>query len=634
MCGICGIIGESTSKEIRLMNSRLTHRGPDGEGYFEDNIVRLGHRRLKIIDLSRNGDQPMRNEDGSVLLVFNGEIYNFIELRNELMGRGHNFVSHADSEVIIHGYEEWGESIPEKLQGMFAFAIWDSRKRSLFLARDRLGVKPLHYYFDGKRFAFASQVSSLLCIHPKPEINRTALSYYLVTGYSPHPYDMVNGISKLPGGWSMVFKNQNISLRQYWKLQVEPVERDSIRESEVYEKVQDLIDKGVKRRLISDVPLGIFLSGGVDSSVILATALKYLPQPTKVFSIGYEEESFNELPYAKYIAEHFKAEYHPFVLKQHQFGTLMGEIVRFLDEPIADVSIIPTYYLAKMTRKFVTVALGGDGGDEFFSGYITHQNWKLIEIFSKLPVSTFSKFLSKGLNYLPENFEYLSWKYKLQGFLKGLEFPPQIRNYIWLGAFSPTQANALLSENLDSSSEKNRIEQLLGRLDSNNGNALSRMLFQDASYFLQDYLLVKVDLMSMANSLEVRGPFLDTELIDYVSRLPIRYKVFKGSPKKILRNLYRNRMPEGYFDRKKQGFSIPLGYWLHQKNVKDFFIEILSETNIKRSGLFNYRFVASLLHEHLKQKKNNWKQLWAVLTMQLWYNTHILNSGSYLENNA
>lgn len=623
MCGICGIVGNSASEEIRLMNSKLIHRGPDGEGYHESENIRLGHRRLKVIDLSELASQPMSNEDGTIWMTFNGEIYNFQDLRTELIQKGHKFVSKTDSEVIIHGYEEWGELVVNKLLGMFAFGIWNSKDRSLFLARDRLGVKPLYYFFDDSRFAFASQISALLQIHHNREIDFTSFACYMVMGYAPHPSSMVKGISKLPGGWHATFKGGKLIFHQYWKLQINSSKNDSIKEVEAYEHIQYLIDNAVKRRLVSDVPLGIFLSGGVDSSVILAEASRISSNPVKAFSIGYEEDSFNETPYSEQIAKHFKADYYPFILKQQMFSNMVNEIIRFLDEPIADVSLLPTYSLSKMTRQHVTVALGGDGCDETFSGYITHQNWQIIHLFSKMPVSFFSKALKSILDVFPSNFNYLSWDYKLRGFLAGLEYPSKIRNFIWLGAFTPEEAENILSEDVKESLPKSGITGLLEKLHSGNGNALDQLLFQDVNYFLQDYLLVKVDLMSMANSLEVRGPFLDTEIIDFVSKLPVKFKVQNRNPKQAVKNIYRPVMPPNFFDRKKQGFSVPLGHWLHKKDVKDFFIDTLSEYNIHKTNLFNYKTINALLNEHIKGVKNNWKQLWAVLIIQLWYNTHI-----------
>lgn len=630
MCGIIGFIGTdvNTADVLQRMTEVMSHRGPDDFGYRLGEGYGFGHRRLSVIDLSPAGHQPMSNEDGTIWVTHNGEIYNFVELRKELEKRGHRFKSNTDTEVIIHSYEEYGEKCVERFNGMFAFGIWDERERKLFLARDRLGKKPLHYAHLPNGFIFASQIKSILR-HPrvKREVDLDALGYYLTMGYIPAPLSIVKGLSKLPGGHFLVYQGNNIRIEKYWDVEYSSEQGVQGDEESHVEKLKELLKDSVKIRLISDVPLGVFLSGGIDSSLILGLASQFSSKPVKAFSIGFREDSYNELQYAKRVSEHFGAEHHEFMVTPETLNGILPEIMEFFDEPVADPSFLPTYLLSKLTREYVTVALGGDGADEDFGGYVTHKNARYAEIYRRLPGFLRKNFIEPMIWSLPASFEYMSFDYTAKVFIAGIQYPVEIANLLWLGVFTPVECCRLSPSHFGQSMLEAKLKDV-GRdylMTHSDLSALNKILYLDTKYFLQDDLLVKVDLMSMAHSLEVRAPFLDYRLVEYTAKMPSHFKVRGRTSKYIFKKVANDILPSDIIHRKKQGFSVPVAQWLQKGEGLTLIRDVLHNGHFVKAGFFNYDYISELLEQHTNQRINNWKKLWALLILELWYRKYISN---------
>ncbi|MBN3038352.1 MAG: asparagine synthase (glutamine-hydrolyzing) [Candidatus Omnitrophica bacterium] len=636
MCGFVGFVGHHDDRLLERMNARIAHRGPDDVGYFSRDNVNLGHRRLSVLDLSSAGHQPMSNEDGTIWLAYNGEIYNFRQLREILLKKGHKFKSRSDTETIIHGYEEWGIEIIKKLNGMFAFAIYDSVKKKVILARDRIGEKPLFYAQVGKHFYFASEIQALLQVDElKAEVDRQSLIYYLMLGYIPFPNSIIKGIFKLPASHYLEYKDAEVKVSRYWEITYSPKEQKPLREEFYCQRVRSLFEESVKNRLIADVPLGVFLSGGIDSSLVLAFASKNSSQPVKAFSIGFSEDTFNELKYAKQVAEHCGAKHYEFILKYDALYKILPEIMGFFGEPVADPSFLPTYLLAKLTRQYVTVALGGDGCDESFAGYVTHKNVDLANMYFRLP--HFLKNATKrAVDLLPVSHKYMSFDFKAKGFISGMDHHPIWANFLWLGAFSPPETMQMLKKEYKHQFLLDRLKSLGSTYlrEHENISLLDKILFFDMRYFLQDDLLVKTDLMSMAHALEVRAPFLDYDLLDFVTRMPSKLKVKGAATKYILKKAMSDMLPAAILKRKKQGFSIPVAEWLSKPDVWEFVQEVFNKEKIEREGFFDYQSIDNLLKEHIAKKRNNWRKIWALLIFELWFERNIKGRTTANETNA
>ncbi|MFH1563270.1 MAG: asparagine synthase (glutamine-hydrolyzing) [Nitrospirota bacterium] len=624
MCGICGYFsreqGVIKEEVLHQMCEVIRHRGPDDEGIYLEKNVGLGMRRLNIIDLV-SGHQPIHNEDQTIWVVYNGEIYNFQELRGNLEKNGHHFYTRTDTEVIVHLYEEMGPQCVTKLNGMFGFCLWDKRKNLLFLARDRLGIKPLHYTQVNNQFIFGSEIKSIL-VHPdvQREINLPSLSKYLTFEYIPAPSTIFKGIKKLsPGHIMTVNMEGQVKVEQYWDVSFRHDEK--IKSEEEYsEELLSLLRASVKRRLISDVPLGVFLSGGIDSSTVTALMSELAPGQVKTFSIGFEDQSFDESGYARQVAQYFGTSHYEDILSPKKMIEIVPTIACVLDEPLGDASIIPTYLLSQFTRKYVTVALGGDGGDELFAGYPTYQAHRLAHLYEKIPQFIREGIIEKAINNLPVSTANISLDFQAKKFISGIPYPPEIRNYIWLGSFSPTEKKGLLSKEvcdiLKDSDSFEDIKVSLAKSDAR--DFLDRLLYLDMKFYLQEDILAKVDRASMANSLEVRAPFLDYTFVEFVAKLPPHLKLKGLTTKYILKKAVKDILPKGIAGRKKKGFGIPVARWFKDE-LKEFVLDVFAEDKIKREGFFNYTCIKKLLEEHFEGKKDNRKQLWTLLIFELWY---------------
>jgi len=641
---MCGIVGELTLNRspvdkslFRQMTLSVSHRGPDGEGTYKSDVnnqwsnggkVTFGHRRLKIIDLRPEADQPMHNaacvEAGRarpLVIVFNGEIYNFRELRTKLKAKGHRFKSQSDTEVILHLYEDEGIECLKCLRGMFAFAIWDEGESTLFAAKDRIGKKPFYYYFDGERFVFASEPRAILVdstITAQP--NFEAIHHYLTFGYVPRDYSCFRSIRKLPSAHYLLLKEGKLKVERYWKLSYSP--KLQITEDEAAEEVRRRMREAVKLRLVSDVPLGAFLSGGIDSAAVVALMGQALGTPVKTFSIGFEEETFNELPYARMIAQKFRTDHHECVVRPDAMD-ILPKIVWHYGEPFADSSAIPTFYLAQMTRQHVTVALNGDGGDENFAGYDRYVGNKLAAIYDRLP--SMVRWLAEGVvSHLPASSHSKTYLNSLKRFFEAVPFEPRIRYLHWLGYFLDWTKDSLCTpefrEQVKQSDSLDLFIHLYDRSDA--PDFIDATLDADVNLYLPDDLLVKMDIASMAFGLEARSPFLDHELMEFVARLPSSFKLKGRTTKYIFKKALQGLLPKEILNRPKMGFGVPLDRWF-RSNLRDFAYETLLGLKARSRGYFRMEVVKQLLDEHCNGHANHQHLLWNLLMLELWHQTYI-----------
>lgn len=580
MCGIAGFTGRGDLGVLRKMTGAIAYRGPDAEGHWSDESagVFLGHRRLSIVDLTC-GAQPMWTADGQLGVTFNGEIYNHAELRAELKSRGCEFVTdHSDTEVLLHGYREWGESFVERLNGMWAFVIYDRAKRRLFGSRDRFGKKPLYWFREGETFAFASELPALLQ-HPScpRDLSPLSLKKYFAYCYIPAPRSIYERVLKLPGGHSFTFDlaSREMKTWRWWEFVLEPTllsELPSNRggmtiirgEIEKWcEKIQTTLERAVQRRLMSDVPLGVFLSGGIDSSAIAALAAKHVPAgQLNTFSIGFNEASFDESTYAQLVAEKLGTRHRNETLDLDKSVALLPEIISRLDEPLGDGSLLPTYLLSRFTRQHVTVALGGDGGDELFAGYDPFKALRSAELYSKLVPRPLHHAIRLIASRLPVSHENISFDFKVKRTLMGLSYRPQLWNAVWLGALEPQGLAQLFREPCD---EEEIYSEAIEAWDRcRQPNIVDRTLQFFTNIYLPDDILAKVDRASMLCSLEARSPFLDIEFVDLARRIPWQFKLHNGQTKWILKKALEPLLPREIIYRKKKGFGMPIGRWLRE----------------------------------------------------------------------
>jgi len=606
---------------LKKMTTALQHRGPDDEGYYTDAGVALGHRRLSIIDLD-TGKQPIHNEDESIYVVFNGEIYNFPEIKKDLEEKGHRFYTKTDTEVLVHLYEEMGEQLLERLNGMFAFAIWDGKKRKLFLARDRIGIKPLYYAYNGKDIAFASEPKALLQLPwIEGRLDPQGLSHYLSYDFIPAPYCIYKDIRKIPPGHQVVYQNGDLRCERYWDLDLTDRFEGRLDEEEICELIWGEFCRGVKMRLISDVPLGVLLSGGIDSTSVLS-ALRYEGvNDVKTFSIGFEDPSFDESKYFRRAASFFETEHHEEVLAPRKLIDIIPEVASILDEPLADASIMPTYLLSRFTKGHVKVALGGDGGDELFAGYPTYQAYLLSRYYERFP-KVITSLAEAMVKRLPVSFDNMSFDFRAKKFINGIAYPPVERNYIWLGTFSPDMKKKLVTNGIgeewgDSNSFHVLHDYLNGKIFS---SELGKLLYLDTKLYLQEGVLAKVDRASMAHGLEVRVPFLDHRFVELVTGLPEGLKLKGFTTKYIWKKAIKDRIPDEIKKRGKKGFGIPIAKWLCGE-LKGLMLETLSEGRLKRQGIFKPSVVRKLVSDHLAHRVDNRKKLWNLLIFQLWWDS-------------
>jgi asparagine synthase (glutamine-hydrolysing) len=620
MCGICGMIGpDPVDREaLARMTHVLHHRGPDDDGFFvgeyDDGIgVGLGFRRLSIIDLE-TGNQPIANESGSLQLVFNGEIYNFRELRQELEARGHRFATNADTEVVVHLYEDLGTRCVERLNGMFAFALWDEARRELVLARDRFGKKPLYYAELGRTLLFGSELKSLL-EHPlcPRELDFESLSRYLALEYVPTPRSILAGVAKLPGGHLLRWRDGRTSIERYWDLTFDG-ETETRSDDDYVEEFRSRLREAVHRRLISDVPLGAFLSGGIDSSSVVAMMVEALPpDQVRTFTIGFGERSFDESEHARRVAAHFGVDHHEDVFTPRVMLDLLPTVADFLDEPFADASVLPTYLLSRFTRQSVTVALGGDGSDELLAGYPTFPADRVARLY-RMPRLLHEHVLVSVADRLPVSTSNFSFDFKLKRFLRGAGSPADVRHPTWLGSFTPAEQAALLTRAPTDPFE----EQRRAFAAAPTRNELERLIYLYATTYLQDDILVKVDRASMACSLEVRAPFLDVDLVEFLGRVPPRLKLRRLDTKHLLKRAMADVLPAGIATRAKKGFGIPVAEWF-KGELREALEEELAPRRLEEQGLFEPAEVQRLLSVHLAGRRDHRKSLWTLFVFQLWH---------------
>lgn len=629
MCGICGIVGfEGLGPDdrdlVKAMCATIVHRGPDDQGYYHDDQAALGMRRLSIIDL-QTGHQPISNEDGTVWTVYNGEIFNFPVLKDELLAKGHKFTTRSDTEVIVHLYEEHGPDFVHKLNGMFAIALWDKTRRTFLLVRDRLGVKPLHYFVRDKKLFFASEIKALLKAGCPREMDPEALSQFFTFEYIPAPRTIFKEMSKLLPGHRLTLRDGRLDIERYWDVRFRSRE-DPVRSEDRYaQEIHDRLKESVRIRLISDVPLGVFLSGGIDSSAVTALMRETAGTRIKTYSIGFREESFNELNYARGVADYFGTDHTEFVVESNQIKDLVPVLMGFLDEPLADASVIPTYIISKLARRHVTVALAGDGGDELFGGYDTYKAAKVAGLYRRVPGFVRRGIVGPAVRLLPASKKRLSLEFKAKKFIAGVEFPPEVSNFIWWGAYAPAEKTRLFDPDFQASLRDDPFAPIafhLSQAPDDKADLLDRLAYLDLKLYLQDDLLVKVDRMSMANSLEIRTPFLDYTLVEFAASVPSRLKLKGLTSKYILKKMLRGRVPPEVLTRKKIGFDIPLGPWLRNE-LWEFCNDVLSPSRLGRHGFFNGAYVQKLLGEHRRGAHNHRQLLWPLIIFQFWYDHYL-----------
>ena len=623
MCGIAGVVSAAAGERIEpnfvhRMCQAIVHRGPDDEGIYVKDGTGLGMRRLSIIDVA-GGHQPVFNEDRSVWVVYNGEIYNFPELREELLGRGHKFYTHTDTEVIVHLYEEMGADCVKKLRGMFAFALCDERNKKLLLARDRLGKKPLHYALQGERLLFASEIKSILTVAPElAAVNNQALLQYLYFGYIPDPITAFSAIHKLPPGHLLEFVDGKIHVRQYWDLP-EYGTHPPRSEEECLEEMEHRLAEAVKIRLISDVPLGALLSGGTDSSVIVALMARASSKPVKTFSIGFRDEDFNEAPHARVVAERFGADHHELIVEPNVLETVEA-LTSSLEEPFGDSSMLPTYYVSCLARKHVTVALSGDGGDEVFAGYGRYGIHMRRRVFERIPEGARRFYRDRVYPRLPSRMRGKKFSYNVslpwrERYVDGISFVPSFERDMPL-------LSDEFRELLGDGDEPQRVmyryfEQAPAK------DPVSQMLYVDTKTYMAADILTKVDRMSMATSLEVRVPILDHLFVEWATGLPADWKIRQGQQKYILRKLAeRIGVPKEVIHRPKQGFALPLVHWIRYE-LKDLITTVLLDARTLQRGYFQPRGVRQLLDEHFRGRRNHSGRIWRLLIFELWHRNYL-----------
>jgi len=619
MCGIAGIAGTEPDVRpdvgaIRLMCNAIVHRGPDDEGFYVRDGAGLGMRRLSIIDLA-GGQQPIHNEDRNVWVVFNGEIYNFPELRRELESRGHRFYTHSDTEVIVHLYEELGADCVRNLRGMFAIALWDERRKSLLLARDRLGKKPLHYALHNGNLYFGSEIKSLLAVAPElADVDRDAMLSYFQFGYIPDPLTAFQTIRKLPPGHLLEFEVGQIRVRSYWDLPSYGT-FDPGSETECLDELERRLEEAVKIRLISDVPLGALLSGGVDSSTIVALMARANSGPVKTFSIGFPYQDFSETAHARAVAERFATEHNEFIVDP-DFSETLDKLTHMLEEPFADSSILPTYHVSLLARQHVTVALSGDGGDELYAGYDRYQISLSRRVFERIPAWLGRAYRNYAYPRLPHGTRGRKFAYNVSlgtrdSYIDSVSYlPPDLR-----------ERSIFSSDFLDfAAGRPSPAELFRNHYDRAPANdALSRMQYLDTKTYLTADVLTKVDRMSMATSLEVRCPLLDHEFVEWSTSLAPLWKLRMGQSKYALKKLAeRLGVPGRAIHRPKQGFAMPLVHWF-RKELKSGIGRILLEPRSLARGYFNPSGVQRLLEEHWRGRRDNSGSLWILLMFELWH---------------
>ncbi|MFH1772351.1 MAG: asparagine synthase (glutamine-hydrolyzing) [Candidatus Omnitrophota bacterium] len=628
MCGICGTVGLSDKNLIKEMTKALLHRGPDSEGFHIEDDAALGMRRLSVIDIE-GGSQPMYNEKQTLCVIHNGEIYNFKELREGLLNRGHVFKSASDTEVIVHLYEEYGQDCVLHLDGMFAFAVWDIKNKELFIARDRIGIKPLYYHYHNGILRFASEVKSIIKDRNlTAKLNPKAIACFFAYLYIPSPYSIFEGINKLPPAHTLMFKKGKLDITPYWNISF----RDDAKlpaSKDIYGDISlNLLKDSVKKRLISDVPLGVFLSGGIDSSAIVALMRKINSSKIKTFSIGFDDKysSFNELDYAQAVASRFETEHTKFIVTP-DIVKILPKVAWHLDEPFADSSAILNFLIAEVSRKSITVALTGIGGDETFGGYPRYLGAKASLCYRKIPLALRKTIDKISSPFIKEGLTSANTGSRFKRFLHGTTLDLFSQYIHWMQFTGSLEQNNLFSGDMrnelkifDLKSTHTAYMQ-----QANSTEYLKQIYSLDIHTYLVDDLLFMADRMSMAHGLELRVPFCDHRLIDYCARIPENIKFSNFRLKSMLKKSLKNILPDEILQHKKQGFMAPIGRWL-KEDLKDFTRDVISKENFKRMPFFNFAYADSLLNCHSLGKGNYTHQIWALLMFCLWHEQYMKNN--------
>lgn len=628
---MCGILGRYNFKkeasidetEIKSLTGLLAHRGPDDEGFFFDKGIGFGVRRLNVIDLD-TGHQPIHNEDKSIWVIYNGEIYNYSQLKTELISNSHRFYTKTDTEVLVHLYEEKGEDFVRLLNGMFAFALWDARKKKLLLVRDRFGIKPLFYSVSNGTLFFASELNPLLSAKDiNKEIDYGALSNYFSYNYIPEPDSIFMDIKKLLPGHYMVFERNNIRTVQYWDMEFDN-NSPCVRKVEDYlEELDALLRDSVKMMLQSDVPLGVFLSSGMDSSTIVAYMKDIINEKIKTFTVGFNSKPYNETSQARVISNIFEAEYNEIILKE-DISDLIFKSMEYFAEPFGDNASLATMALSRASKDKVTVVLTGDGGDEIFGGYPTHYVYKFADIYKKIPFTLRKNLIRKTIRRIPTSTKHLSFDYLLKRFVEGADYPYQEGHFLWKAIFFDYEKERLFTQEMANLIREKKsftiYEEYFDKVKEE--DTVNQLLYVDFKTFLLSNGLVRVDRMTMANSIEARLPFLENRLVDFMAGIPARYKIRGVITKYILRRLMKNRLPPKTISMKKRGLLLPLPELL-KNQLRPFTEDILSAKRVHKTGLLNPGFISLLLNEHFKNAKDNSRQIWNLIMFMVWFNRYV-----------
>jgi len=615
MCGIAGLIYSDPlrpvpSAVIEEMCTVIHHRGPDEWGMWVDGQVGIGMKRLRIIDLA-GGHQPMPSYDGAIRIVFNGEIYNYRELRIDLEKKGYRFATNSDTESILHLYAEYGKECVTHLRGMFAFAIWDATNKRLFMARDRLGKKPLHYLHDGEKFLFGSEIKSILCYSGfTPEVNRLGIVNYIAYGYSPDPDTLFNGIKKLPPGHRLILENGQISIDCYWDVEYLP--DYSLSEQQILEETERLLEESVKIRLMSDVPLGAFLSGGIDSSLVVALMARNMGEPVKTFSIGFDEKKYNELPYARMVAQKYGTDHHEEIVRPDA-EEVIPHLIKMFDEPFADSSAIPTYYVSRLASRHVTVALSGDGGDEMFGGYDRYLDSGLSCVTDKLPHSFRKTLIGLPAGLLPESFPGINILRYLAADSDQRYIAKMTKGVSWIHGklFSPELAR--LAGTTDPSIT---LLKLLPKVQMH--DSITRRQYLDCKTYLPGDIMTKVDRASMSVSLEARAPILDHCFVEFAFRVPVHYKVRGRTTKYMLKQLAYKLLPHEIIDRPKMGFAMPVAQWINS-DWRDMSEDLVIGRRALQRDNFSPEYLNHIMSEHRRGRRDHSYIIWTLMVLEMWY---------------
>lgn len=633
MCGIAGICQVDASpltpeagQWVKAMTDRMSHRGPDGEGQWSKGPVCLGHRRLSIIDLS-GGGQPMHSADGQMTVTFNGEIYNYAELKEQLTALGGQFQTSSDTEVILEGYRIWGPDCLARFDGMFAFALWDNQQRRLFCARDRFGKKPFFYTVQHGRLYFASELTGIEQLrHLSLTMNPQAVMRYLAYEYVPTPHSVYTEVQSLPPSHMLLLQDGNLSISRYWDMPM-PDESDKRSDSELCEELRFLLSRAVRRRMVSDVPLGVFLSGGIDSSIVAGLMARQSSTAIKTFSIGFSEASYDESRYARIVAKAFATDHHERVLSAEECADTLPGIISRMDVPMADASVAPTWLLSGVTREKVTVALGGDGADELWAGYEHYIGFKVAQWYNAAPSALRKGIIEPFAQLLPSSAGYINPRLAVATFLRAAHAPAWQRVQTMLTAFTPDMQESVLDTAFKAQQPGFLAPEVLFAptrehydhwQPQNAATPLARAFHVYARQFMLDDILVKVDRCSMLHSLEVRAPFLDKDAAEFAARLPVSRKLHGFKRKWLLKKAFAELLPDEILYRNKRGFQIPVAQWLRGR-MRPLMEDLLSESTLKAQGIFNYQAVRALMDEHVSGRADLRKPLWTLLVFQLWW---------------